>query len=184
MRAHLVRSYEKILRVWTVALWGREADVRQEFITPEEFELELVELGLSGKRFGPEEYAEALGRHLGIRVRLQYLKDAYHPGLSKELAFSGRLAETLCFAELREALVLIPGGLPSPAKEMTAFHELAHLAAGDHLESSGGRALASRKPSDSEEAREREADLRAAYALSAGSLGRENPYARKILEAL
>jgi hypothetical protein len=39
-------------------------------LTPELFHEELAVLGLSGKRYTPEEYAQALGRYLGISIMI------------------------------------------------------------------------------------------------------------------
>ena len=156
------------------------------FTTPEEFELELLELGLSGKTFGPRDYARALERRLGIRIILEVMNDAQHPEFLRRLALSGRLAETHYLPERRTAIVLLPASLPPLVLVLAALHELAgHLAAGDHLiggEEAGER-LARRPPLEDEAAREEEADQRAIHALLAGTLGPANPYAQRIYDA-
>ena len=153
---------------------------------PEEFELELQELGLSGKTFGPRDYAQALERYLGIRIVLELMNDRHHPQFLERLGASQRLAETHYLPERAAAVVLLPASLPPYMLAYTMFHELAHLATGDHLIASEavGRRLACRPPLQDEVSREREADLRAAYAVVAGTLGPQNPYAKALHEVL
>lgn len=173
-------------------------------LTPEQFQSELAILGLSGKEFDSEDYASALGRHLGLSIAVRVIPDAAYPELSRRLALSGRLAE-LCFCESSlEAVILVPGSLPPSVFALTVFHELGHLAAGDHLVRLGGASepghggvlspnvaptkpgerLAHRPPFADELLREKEADLRACYALLAGCLGSESPYAHRMYDAL
>lgn len=173
-------------------------------LTPEQFQSELAVLGLSGREFGSEDYASALGRHLRLSIAVRVIPDASYPALSRRLALSGRLAE-LCFCESSlEAVILVPGSLPPSVSALTVFHELGHLAAGDHLIrsdgaleagrngvpspnvalSKSGRRLASRPPFADERLREKEADLRACYALLAGSLGSESPHAQRMYDVL
>lgn len=156
------------------------------FTAPEELELELQELGLSGRTFGPRDYAEALSRYLGIRIILELINDHHYPQLLQRLGDTGRLAETHYIPKRVAAVVLLPGSLPPYVLAYTTFHELAHLAAGDHLMpgKDPGRRLVRRQPLRDEHLREKEADLRAAYALVAGTLGPRNPYARSLQEVL
>jgi hypothetical protein len=165
---------------------SRAGNTEPAFTTPEEFELELLELGLSGKTFGPRDYARALERRLEIRIILELMNDAQHPEFLRSLARSGRLAESHYFAVRRTAVVLLPASLPPLVLALTALHELAHFAAGDHLlgAKGAGDRLALRPPLENEEAREEEADQRAIHALLAGTLGPENPYAQRIYDAL
>jgi hypothetical protein len=155
------------------------------FTTPEECELELLELGLSGSTFGPRDYARALERRLGIRIVLEVMNDAQHPEFLRRLTLSGRLAETHYLPERRVAVVLLPASLPPLVLTLAALHELSHLAAGDHLlgGEEGGERLARRPPVEDEAAREEEADGRAIHALVAGTLGPASPYARRIYDA-
>lgn len=156
-------------------------------LTQEEFQEELVVLGLSGKEFGPEEYARELGLQLGIGVIVQVLPDVNYPELARRLARSGRLAETHYSPDHACAVVMLPSSLPPMLRAMTAYHELGHLAAGDHLLAAehgtragsaapSGKRLARRPPLPQERLREEEADLRASYAMLAGSLGAASPY--------
>lgn len=149
---------------------------------PEEFERELVELGLSGRRFEAADYAGALGDYLGLRILVQYLDDRADPVFRRRLAHSGRLAESHYFEAKRTVAVLVPSSLPPLVLELTLLHELAHLAAGDLTRSVGGRRLAARPPHDDEQAREDEADARALHVLVAGRLGPDNPYAQAVYE--
>jgi hypothetical protein len=154
------------------------------FTTPEELELELLELGLSGKTFGPRDYAHALERRLGIRIILELMNDAQHPEFLRRLSLSGRLAETHYLPERRAAVVLLPASLPALVLVLTALHELSHLAAGDHLiGGEAGERLARRPPLEDEALREEEADQRAMHALLAGTLGPASPYAQRIYDA-
>ena len=173
-------------------------------LTPEQFQSELAVLGLSGEEFDFEDYASALGRHLRLSIAVRVIPDASYPELSRRLALSGRLAELrLCESSL-EAVILMPGSLPPSVSALTVFHELGHLAAGDHLIrpdgasetghngvlapdtafTRSGRRLARRPPFADERLREKEADLRACYALLAGRLGSESPYAQRMYDVL
>jgi hypothetical protein len=179
----LARGHAALTGAWAEASSGTRR-TEPPFTTPEEFELELLELGLSGKTFGPRDYARALERRLGIRIVLEVMNDAQHPEFLRRLTLSGRLAETHYLPERRAAVVLLPASLSPLVLALTALHELSHLAAGDHL--IGGEAeerLARRPPLEDEAAREEEADLRAIHALLAGTLGPASPYAQRIYDA-
>lgn len=169
-------------------------------LSPEQFQEELAILRLSGQRYTPEEYAEALGSYLGISIMIHVIPDSDYPELSRRLALSGRLGELRYAEELGLAAIFVPGSLPPLILTLTVLHELGHLAAGDLLiraeegcdEASSERAeveafptarirrgnkLAKGLPFADEEAREQEANLRASYALLSGSLGGDSPYA-------
>lgn len=158
------------------------------FTTPEQFELELLELGLSGKTFGPRDYAAPLQERLGLRIVLELMNDAHHPEFLRRLVGDPenvRLAETHYLEEKGIAVVLFPASLPPLVLALTAFHELSHLAAGDHLidahgNPKAGPRLSARPQLPREPDREEEADRRAVHALLAGTLGVENPYAMRL----
>jgi hypothetical protein len=173
-----------VARAWTEAS-SVARSTEPSFTTPEEFELELLELELSGKTFGPRDYALALERRLGIRIVLEMMNDGQHPEFLRRLALSGRLAETHYLPDRRAAVVLLPSSLPPLVLALAALHELSHLAAGDHLSGSeeGGERLARRPPLEDKVAREEEADGRAIHALLAGMLGPASPYAQRIYDA-
>ncbi len=173
------------------------------FLTQEQFQEELVVLGLSDQAFGPSEYADALGRHLGVTIAIDVVPDAEHPLLSRELARKGITGETRYRADLARAQVIVPGSLPPLALNFTLLHELGHLAAGDlfidpdhpgpqgvrasalpTLETPNGRRLARGLPFARALDREHEANLRAGYAFVAGCLGSENPYAQRMYDIL
>src|SRR5918998_1297701 len=101
------------------------------FLTQEQFQEELVVLGLSYQAFGPSEYADALGRHLGVTIAIDVVPDDEHPLLSRELARRGITGETRYRADLARAQIIVPGSLPPLALIFTLLHELGHLAAGD-----------------------------------------------------
>ncbi len=181
----------------------RGATPARTLLTPESFQEELAVLGLSGKRFCVEEYSEALGDHLGISVRIHVVPDIWYPEVSRRLAYSGRLAELHYSEDLRLAVIIAPGSLPPLVLALAVLHELGHLAAGDHLIELGttdsgdvmeetyttcrirrGKMLAREFPLADENLREREASLRAAYALVAGCLGSESPYAIRMNDVL
>ena len=176
-------------------------------LSAEQFQEELALLGLSGKEYGPEAYAEALGAYLGISIAVHVIPDLQYPELSHRLASSGRMGEIRYSEELGIAVIIVPGSLPSLVSVLTVFHELGHLAAGDLLiepstgpdnpspEISGtdafatvrieqGKRLARGYPFAHENLREREANLRASYALTAGCLGSLSPYALKMHDVL
>jgi hypothetical protein len=177
-------------------------------LTPEQFQEELAVLGLSGKRYTPEEYAQALGRYLGISIVIHVIPDACYPELSRRLALSGRLGELRYAEQLGLAAIFVPGSLPPLVLSLTVLHELGHLAAGDllipseehHAETAveqgagggmfvtsrirNGKKLAGALPFADEEAREHEANLRASYALLSGCLGGDSPYAYRMNDIL
>jgi hypothetical protein len=186
----------------------RGVSAERSLLTPEQFQEELAVLGLSGRRFGPEEYSRALGRYLGISIAIHVIPDTWYPELSRRLAFLGMLAELRYSEESGLAAIIVPGSLPPLVLALTILHELGHVAAGDLLiepdedrdraalhgrtgESTfattrvgRGRRLARALPLADEDLREHEADLRASYALVAGCLGSESPYAHGMYDVL
>ncbi len=178
-------------------------------LTAAEFQEELAILGLSGRRFDPKDYADALGDYLDISINIHVIPDDWYPELSRLLAISGRLGELRYSEQLTLAAIFVPGSLPPLVLNLTILHELGHLAAGDLLidepcgESGGphhqhaaegavfatsstrkGKKLARGLPFAEEALREREANLRASYALFAGCLGDDSPYAYAIYSVL
>lgn len=142
--------------------------------TPEELELELAELGLSGRSFEPSEYAEALGRRLGARILFHLVDPTEAPASLRRFALDGELASARYLHERNLVLVTLPANLPPFLLALSALHELAHVAAGDVIE---GRRVSRKAPLGDAEAREEEADVRARHIYLAGSLGANNPYA-------
>lgn len=142
-----------------------------------ELELELAELGLSGSRFGPREYAVALERRLGVRILFSFIDHVGSPAVLRKLAAEGRLAEARYLEHRDAVLVTLPGNLSPFLLALTAFHELAHVAAGDVVP---GKRLARRPPLEDPDTRESEADGRARHLYLAGSLGSDNPGALEL----
>jgi hypothetical protein len=176
-------------------------------LTAADFQEELALLGLSGRRFVPADYAAALGNYLGISINIHVIPDDLYPELSRRLAISGRLGELRYSEQLTLAAVFVPGSLPPLVSTLTILHELGHLAAGDVLiapsEEGGesederaegatfmtspvkkGKRLARGSPFAEEALREREANMRASYALFAGCLGSDSPYADAMFSVL
>lgn len=177
--------------------------VSRGFLTQEQFQEELVVLGLSDQTFGPREYAEALGARLCVGISIEVVPDTSRPLLSRELARTGITGEIIYDANQERAHVIVPGSLPPLALVFTILHELGHLAAGDLFVGSddyraptvrrfgfptvklkGGRRLAQNPPLEQAGHREHEADLRAGYAFVAGCLGSDNPYAQRMYDIL
>ena len=197
---------------WTEKVWRWVQDRRfgggaspstRGFLTQEQFQEELVVLGLSDQPFGPRQYADALERHLDVTISIDVVPDADHPLLSRELARKGITGETRYRADLSRAQIIVPGSLPPLALNFTLLHELGHLAAGDlfidphdpgpqlvrtsalpTFEASNVRRLAHGLPFARALDREHEANLRAGYAFVAGCLGSENPYAQRMYDIL
>lgn len=187
---------------------GRGSRQARRFIVPEEFQEELIVLGLSGRTFGVEDYVAALSQFLGISISVHAIPDGEYPELTRRLALSGRLGEVRYSHDLGLATVFVPGSLPPLVFDLTVLHELGHLAAGDLLVGHGfgdetsedeveltagefsivpvrqGKRLASGLPFAAEAAREHEANLRASYAFIAGCLGEESPYVHGMYEVL
>lgn len=201
------REFSRLIRGWRENFAGVRARGDRGFITPENFQEELIVLGLSGRKFGAEDYVSALSDFLGISISVHVIPDAGYPELARRLALSGRLGEIRYSDELGLAAIFVPESLPPLVFDLTVFHELGHLAAGDLLavEGSGepaaldrelsagmfpttsvrqGKRLARGLPFAVETAREQEANLRASYAFIAGCLGGENPYVHGMYEVL
>jgi hypothetical protein len=176
-------------------------------LTAADFQEELAILGLSGRRFVPKDYANALGDYLGISINIHVIPDNWYPELSRRLAISGRLGELRYSEQLTLAAIFVPGSLPPLVSTLTILHELGHLAAGDvlivpseevggshglHAEEATfttspvrkGKKLARGSPFVEEVLREREANMRASYALFAGCLGSDSPYADAMFSVL
>jgi hypothetical protein len=178
----------------------------RSLLTAAEFQEELANLGLSGRRFEPEDYADALGDYLDISITVHVIPDSWYPELSRLLALSGRLGELRYSEPMNLAVILVPGSLPPLVLTLTILHELGHLAAGDlliepddqpdedDLDPYGatfetlplkkGKKLARGYPFARESLREREANLRASYALFAGCLGDDSPHAYDMYDVL
>jgi hypothetical protein len=184
-----------------------QANGSRPLLTAADFQEELALLGLSGRRFVPEDYADALGDYLGISINIHVIPDEWYPELSRRLAISGRLGELRYSEQLTLAAIFVPGSLPPLVSTLTILHELGHLAAGDvlivsseevggaqgqHAEGerfvtspvSKGKKLACGSPFAEEALREREANMRASYALFAGCLGSDSPYADAMFSVL
>jgi len=140
---------------------------------PEELELELAELGLSGRSFEPFEYAEVLGRRLGTKILFRFVDPMEDPAALRRLALDGELANARYLHDSNVVLVTLPANLPPFLLALAALHELAHVAAGDVIE---GKRLSRRAPLGDTGAREEEADARARHLYLAGALGIRNPY--------
>jgi hypothetical protein len=134
------------------------------------------------------------------------IPDAWYPELSRLLAISGRLGELGYSEQLNLAAIFVPGSLPLLVLTLIILHELGHLAAGDlliepdeqseendqHAEQATfktlplkkGKKLARGYPFAEESLREREANLRASYALFAGCLGDDSPYVHDMFDVL
>ena len=174
--------YRRAKQIWT-RVRARSSYAARPLITMEDFQVEIARLGLSGKEFSPEDYAAALALYCDIEIVVRVLADSSYPEFARALARSGRVAMISYDATRRTAVILVPGSLPPMARALAAYHELAHVAAGDLCEESPRR-LAKEPPLENEVLREREADARACYALLAGSLGPVNPYAERMYDAL
>ncbi len=160
-------------------------------VSPEEFQNELVTLGLSGKPFTPANYAAALEAYTGLNIRFRSLSDQDWPQFSRSLARSGTMAELIYSSDPPGVTILLPSSLPPLLFNLTAYHELAHLAAGHHFPDATeatrwrpARSLSIRVPPTDPCRREQEANLRARYALLAGSLGSRNPYYQDMYDVL
>ncbi len=142
-----------------------------------DLELELVDLGLSGRQFEPREYADALERRLSIKIVFHSIENQSDPVALRRYAAEGKLAEARYLEQWNVVLISLPNTLPPFLVTLTAFHELAHVAAGDVI---AGKRLARRPSLGDVGARESEADRRARHLYLAGSLGASNPCALEL----
>src|SRR5215217_5269952 len=105
----------------------------RSLLTAAEFQEELAILGLSGRRFEPEDYSDALGEYVDTSITVHVIPDSLYRELSRLLALSGRLGELRYSEQLNMAAIFVPGSLPPLVLTLTILHELGHLAAGDLL---------------------------------------------------
>jgi hypothetical protein len=180
----------------TITGTGRTGNTdRPELLSPEEFQAELALLGLSGREFGPREYAEILGEKLEMQITICVLPEDHYPELTHKMARAGKVAELSYTEDFMGAVILMPSSLPAIVRTLSVYHELGHVAAGHPVEVwEGGaktgrlehvpRRLARRPPVEDRRLCEQEADLRAVYSLLAGSLGARNYYAEKMYDPL
>jgi hypothetical protein len=144
---------------------------------------ELEILGLKGKCFGPNEYAQALAAYLGIHIRIEIVDDAGDPRWTRGFVRVGYTACLWYDEQSGAARIFVLGSLPPLEMTAAVYHELGHLAAGHPLgcygpggTASGSkkvlpRRLARRTPAGKTVTMEREARLREDYAITAGALG-------------
>jgi hypothetical protein len=201
---------EKLAGLWrplrNLGAAASRVEGTRPLLTAAEFQEELAILGLSGRRFEPENYSDALGDYLEISIAVHVIPDSWYPELSRLLALSGRLGELRYSEQLNMAAIFVPGSLPPLVLTLTILHELGHLAAGDlliepddrpeeddrdseattfeTLPLKKGKKLARGYPFARESLREREANLRASYALFAGCLGDDSPHAYDMYDVL
>lgn len=159
-------------------------------LTFEQFVYELALLGLKDVHFSAEDYARALARFMRTPVRLQTLTGYVNLGpdslearaVRRDLAASGHMGLTKMTYDDEGNVsydILYLDDLDWWLREHTLFHELGHVAAGQHraVPSVPSKVrprvprLTERAPARDDRAREDEADLRANYSLLAGSLG-------------
>src|SRR5215216_1336424 len=107
-------------------------DGSRPLLTAAEFQEELAVLGLSGRRFEPEDYSDALGEYLNISITVHVIPDSWYPELSRLLAISGRLGELRYSEQFNMAAIFVPGSLPPLVLTLAILHELVHLGDGDH----------------------------------------------------
>ena len=128
---------ERLAGLWRPLRYLGAARPRVEetrsLLTAAEFQEELAILGLSGRRFEPEDYSDALEDYLSITIAVHVIPDSWYPELSRLLALSGRLGELRYSERLNMAAIFVPGSLPPLVLTLTILHELGHLAAGDLL---------------------------------------------------
>lgn len=123
------------------AIWSHLKEVggmhSPEELTEEDFRLELADLGLLGRPFGPEEYRRALEERLGVEIHIEEIPaEAEGVILRGAPARNGDMAEVVIDGETGRAVVVVRESLraaPWPAYELSLFHELSHLAAGHQL---------------------------------------------------
>src|SRR5829696_7187856 len=84
----------------------------RSLLTAAEFQEELAILGLSGRRFEPEHYSDALGGCLDISIDVHVIPDSWYPELSRQLAISGLLGELRYSEQMNMAAIFVPGSLP------------------------------------------------------------------------
>lgn len=153
------------------------------FSTFSTFLEELELLGLKGKCFGPNEYANALVAYLRIQIEIEIVDDAEDPRWTRGFVEAGHTACLWYDERSGVARIFVLGSLPLLEMTAAVYHELGHLAAGHPLACYGPsgtasgckkvlpRKLARRVPAGNTVIMEREARLREDYAITAGALG-------------
>ena len=188
---------KRLLKVQSIIAGTRRPEDTDspELLSPEEFQAELALLGLSGREFGPREYADILGEKLEMQITICVLPDEHYPELTHKMARAGKVAELSYSEDFLGAVILVPSSLPPIVRTLSVYHELGHVAAGHPVEvweggaktgrfERGPRRLARRPPVADRRLCEQEADLRAVYSLLAGSLGPRYYYAEKMYDPL
>src|SRR5919112_1986662 len=84
----------------------------RSLLTAAQFQEELSILGLSGLKFEPEDYSDALADYLEISIAVHVIPDSWYPELTRLLALSGRLGELRYSERMNMADIFIPGSLP------------------------------------------------------------------------
>lgn len=172
-----------------LSLHDRQAPTYEDFLE------ELVRLGLYGRAFGPEEYASALGRYLGISIHFVVCRDSQHPDVHRNLVRGRKIAALQYSPDRAEATVWLLDSVSAATLGSAIYHELGHVAAGHLLQAfsaavnAGGRGahcsrLARGEPTPDPQLQEAEADLRARYCFAAGILGERLFVRQRILEEM
>jgi hypothetical protein len=110
----LLPGLHKVLRSYVPGIGKRYDDsIAEDLLSPEAFQAELTILGLSGRTFGPEEYAASLSEHLSLEIDVCVIPDADYPGLKRKWALLGPLAELRYVEDTGHVAVLVPGDVGS-----------------------------------------------------------------------
>ena len=100
-----------------------------------EFVKELEVLGLEGAAFGPREYLHALEKYLKITIQVDICPVSQFP-IERGKAEGKGLVSCLGYdASTRTATITVLDTLSWISMVAAVYHELAHIAAGHHLES-------------------------------------------------
>lgn len=154
---------------------------------------ELATLGLLGVEFSYHDYAFRLTQYSRVHISISRLNEYYEPGefgakfAEKQLKRDGYMGTIRYLGRSRVPKfdIVLANDLDWYLECYTAFHELAHVAAGHYFlkqdSDLGGtgernekpqmRRLATRKPFRNASLREEEAEIRARYAMMTANLG-------------
>lgn len=158
------------------------------FLSFREFVKELEVLGLQGAAFGPKEYLYALEQYLRITIKVEICPLAEFPVERQKVERAGFVSCLGYDGPTRTATITVLDTLSWVSTVSAVYHELAHIAAGHHLESvdpehlSEPEYVSHKYPNTEYTKQEREANLRAAYCFVAGVLAERSVSAMETLE--
>lgn len=145
---------------------------------------ELRTVGLTGKTFVVNEYADELARFTGLHLPVGHFPSRDNPLVAAKLRELGMVGAAIPRPSINTVYIAVPDGLTGLCYRYSAFHELMHVACAHEFEPrhclgaevSGWQPqnkLTARESPEDFEGREYEANLRASVLVRASIYGRK-----------